>query len=213
MSFPAEPWDLRGQMHLSIWALPAAEVPRLPDGLAAVARPVSVGGRGLVATAWVEYQPGGVLQYRELLSAVLVRHRARPAVSIVNIWVDSQASRDGGRHLWGIPKELAELKIEGSRAGGTGELTAEAWTEKGFIAQSSISPGWRWPGRSPVRFSVIQLLDRQVKVTPVRGWASLQRAEATWQVQPYAPLAALSGREPLLTVTLRDFRIVFGRRP
>ena len=213
VSYPAEPWDLRGQMYLSIWSLPAAQVPRLPDGLAAVVRPASVGGRGLVGTAWVVYEPGGVLQYRELLSAVLVRHRAGPRVSIVDIWVDSRASRDGGRELWGIPKELGELKIDASSAGGGGGLTARAWTEAGAIAQASISPGRRCPGRWPIRLLVTQLLGRQVKVTPVRGWAGIQRARATWQVEPDGPLGLLSGRQPVLTVALRDFRIVFGRRP
>lgn len=208
MNYPAEPWNLRGQMHLSIWSLPAAQMPRLPDDLAAAVRPVLVGGRGLVGTAWVDYQPGGVLQYRELLSAVLVRHRARPAVTIVDIWVDCPASRDGGRELWGIPKELAELTIDTS---GDGATSARAWTERGSIAQASISPGWRSPGRWPIRLSVVQLLGRQVKVTPVRGQASIQRAKAAWQVEPAGPLAELNGREPLLTVTLRDFRILFGR--
>jgi hypothetical protein len=190
-------------MHVSIWALPAARIPRLPDDLAAVVRPVLVGGRGLVGTAWVEYGQGGVLQYRELLCAVMVRHRSRPGVSIVGIWVDSRASRDGGRELWGIPKELAELEID---------ATAWARTETGTIARASISPGRRCPGRWPVRFSVIQLLGRQVKETPVRGRASIQRARATWQVEPTGPLAGLNGRQPVLTVTLRDFRILFGRR-
>jgi len=213
MGYPAEPWDLRGQMHLSIWSLPAARIPQLPEDLAAVARPVSIGGRGLVGTAWVEYEPGGVLQYRELLAAVLVRHRARPAVSIFGIWVDSQASRDGGRELWGIPKELAELGIDPPGGGETGGLTAWARTQAGPIAQTSISPGRRYPGRWPVRFSVVQLLDGQVAETPVRGWASLQRSTAAWHVQPDGPLALLSGRQPMVSVTLRDFRILFGRRP
>jgi hypothetical protein len=212
VSYPAEPWHLRGQMHLSIWSLPKARLPRLPDDLAAAVRPVSIGGRGLVGTAWVEYQPGGVLQYRELLSAVLVRHRARPLVSIVSIWVDSPASRNGGRELWGIPKELAELQFDASRAE-RGGLAAQARAETGDIAQFSVSPGWRCPGRWPVRLSVVQLLQGRAKVTPVRGSASLQRASATWQVAQDGPLAELSGCQPFVTVTLRDFQILFGRYP
>jgi hypothetical protein len=210
VSYPAEPWDLRGQMHLSIWSLSAAQLPPLPDGLAAVARPVTVGGRGLVGTGWVEYESGSVLQYRELLCAVLLRHRARPRVSILDIWVDSPASRDGGRDLWGIPKKLAELDINPCATGSMGGLTARARTARSTIAQTTISPGRRYPGRWPVRVSVIQLLGRQVKVTPVRGWVGIQRARATWQV---VPLAGLSGRRPLITVTLRDFRILFGQPP
>lgn len=209
VSFPAEPWDLRGQMYLSIWSLPAARIPALPAALAAVVRPLSIGGRGLVGTAWVRYEPGGVLQYRELLAAVLVRHRGRPRVSISDIWVDSPASRDGGRQLWGIPKELAELELDPADGGG---LAARAWTPAGPIAQAVFSTGRRYPGRWPFRFSVVQLRDGQVAVTPVRGSAVAQRATATWRPQPGGGLAALSGRRPLLTVALRDVRIRFGRR-
>jgi hypothetical protein len=210
VSYPAEPWDLRGQMHLSIWSLPATRAPALPDGLAAVARPVSVGGRCMVGTAWVDYGPGGVLQYRELLCAILVSHHGRPRVSIVDIWVDSVASRDGGRELWGIPKHLAELAIE--PAAGAAGLVARAEADTGAIASASISRGWRGPGRWPVRLSVIQMLGGQPKVTPVRGWATIHRAKACWQAEPDGPLNGLTGRQPVLTVTLRDFRIQFGAR-
>jgi hypothetical protein len=149
-------------MHVWIWSLPAAQLPRLPDGLAAAVRPVTIGGRGLVGTAWVEYEPGGVLQYREVLSAVLVRQGARPMVSIIDIWVDSPASRDGGRELWGIPKVLAELEIEPSVIDGIGGLTARAATATGTIAETSISPRLRCPGRWPTRLSVIQVLRQQL---------------------------------------------------
>lgn len=64
--YPPEPWELRGQMHLTAWRVPLSRLPRLSVGL----RPVRAGGAALVATAWVIYEPGGVLSYRELLVAV-----------------------------------------------------------------------------------------------------------------------------------------------
>jgi hypothetical protein len=210
-------------MHLSIWSVPLAQLPALPEGLAAAVRPVTVGGRGLIGAAWVEYEPGGVLQYRELLSAVLVRDGARLRVSIVDIWVDSTVSRDGGRELWGIPKELADLDFApadpgaaGERAAGEGEaggMIMRAGTAAGAIAHTTISAGLRYPGRWPVRLSVVQLRAGQVTVTPVRARAGFRRAKATWSVTPDGPLGYLNGRRPVSTVTLRDFRIVFGRPP
>ena len=48
------------------------------------------------------------MSYRELLVAVAGRVGARGAPAhLLAIWVDSPASRDGGRELWGIPKGLA----------------------------------------------------------------------------------------------------------
>jgi hypothetical protein len=119
-AYPPEPWDLRGQMYLSVFAVPRSALPALPPPLAATVRPV--GRRVPVGAAWVSYEPGGVLTYRELLTAVLVHERGRPRVSILDIWVDSVASRDGGRALWGIPKNLAQLTIR--PGAGTGTLTA-----------------------------------------------------------------------------------------
>lgn len=109
MSYPPEPWHLQGEMVVSMWRLPQALLPQPPDGLPPGVRPWTMGGSGLVGAAWVDYQPGGTLEYRELLAAVLTRHRGRPVVTISHIWVDSETSRDGGRALWGIPKDLATL--------------------------------------------------------------------------------------------------------
>lgn len=111
MSYPPSPWSLRGRMHVSVWAVPVADLPALPPDLAGAVRVLRLGRRGLVGTAWVDYRPGGDLSYRELLCAVLTRTGWRPRVTITHIWVDSAASRDGGRALWGIPKDLADLTL------------------------------------------------------------------------------------------------------
>ncbi|BCB90485.1 acetoacetate decarboxylase family protein [Phytohabitans suffuscus] len=203
MSYPPEPWHLRGRMYVSIWPVPRAQLPPLPATLAAEVRPLTVAGRGLVGTAWVDYGPGGVLEYRELLRAVLVRRAGRPLVSIVDIWVDSPASRDGGRALWGIPKELATFDFD-DRDGG---LDARA----GGIAGARLADGLRLPGRWPAGFSVVQALGDRTRTTPVRARTCVHLAKAAWRVGPDGPLAHLAGRRPLLTVALRDFRLVFGR--
>ena len=218
-TYPPEPWDLRGQMYVSIWSVPRAVLPSLPEGLTRVVRPVTIGGRGLIGAAWVVYEPGGVLHYRELLAAVLVRDGLRPRVSITDIWVDSQASLAGGRELWGIPKDLAELEItdavsaSAGTGAGTDAVSASTGTGAGPIAGARVTPGRRLPGRWPTGFSVAQLLGGRVHTTPVRGRAGLQTGSAKWDVDPAGPLAYLAGRQPLLTLALRDFRLVFGTAP
>ncbi|MCS7477380.1 acetoacetate decarboxylase family protein, partial [Umezawaea endophytica] len=107
VEYPPEPWDLHGHGCVSLWTVRARDLPALPDGV----RPVTAFGRALVTTAFVDYLPGSLLPYRELLVGVLVRHGARPGLSITDIWVDSPQSKAGGRELWGIPKELADLTI------------------------------------------------------------------------------------------------------
>lgn len=203
--FPPEPWDLRGQLHASVFLVPAR---RIPADLPAGCRPIRLGRHAVVGVAWVEYEPGGVLDYREVMATVLVRHGLRPLPHIVRIWVDSPASRDGGRALWGIPKELASFAFEPGSEG----TRFHAWDDAGGIALGSVRSLLRLPGRWPVGFSVVQRLAGAVKVSPVRARAALEVAAATFDPDPSGPLGWLAGHRPWLTFTLRDFEMSFGGR-
>jgi hypothetical protein len=198
VTYPPEPWSLRGRMHVTVWRLPVAALPPLPPEVLATARVVRCLGHGFVGTAWVDYRPGGVLAYRELLAAVLVREGWRPRVSITHIWVDSVESRDGGRALWGIPKDLAELSIAGDAAAATG------------IAAAGLGRA-RVGLRMPVGFRVIQALAGAAKVSPVRSRARCGPARARWTFSPDGPLAFLARGRPLLSLVADDFRMRFGR--
>jgi hypothetical protein len=211
--YPPAPWDLRGQLYLSVFAVPRTTLPALPGPLAAAVRPIPIGRHALVGAAWVRYEPGGVLHYHELLSAVLVHEKQRPRVSIAEIWVDSVESRDGGRALWGIPKDLADLQLRTS-PGGDVVAAASTGPEPGDrpapIGSASFRQGLRLPGRWPTPLSVAQALGEAVVRTPVRGRAGLRLGGGTWRVEAGGPLGYLAGRRPLLTVTLTDFRLRFG---
>jgi hypothetical protein len=196
-AYPPEPWHLRGQMYVSVFLVPRRLLPPLPRPL----RPVTVAGRAFVGAAWVRYEPGGTLAYRELLGAVLTHERGRPGVTITDIWVDDVRSRDGGRALWGIPKDLAELRLD-TDAGGTVRAQAP-------MAGAAIRPR-RWPGRWPLALSVVQQLDDRVRRTPVRGHAALAPARITWRPDPHGALGHLAARRPVLSVAVRDFRLRFG---
>ena len=190
--YPRAPWHLRGSLYLSVFALPARHLPALPAAL----RPLTVAGRALVGAAWVRYEPGGTLHYRELLTAVLLRDLR---VSIIDIWVDSEASRSGGRALWAIPKDLATLAINPPAATAAG------------IATAAIGPGRRLPGRWPTPMSLRQARGDKLVDTPVRGRTALRHARIAWTPAPGGRLAYLAGRRPLLSLVLDDFRLQFGR--
>jgi hypothetical protein len=156
----------------------------------------------VVGAAWVEYEPGGVLTYRELLVAVLVRAGLRPRVTITHIWVDSVPSRDGGRALWGIPKDLAELEITDNRA--------TAASAGATLATAILQSGPRLPFRWPVGFRVLQSLHSGPKTSRVRASGRIAFDRSQWTVPAGGPLGFLAGRRPLLTVALREFRMLFG---
>ena len=121
--YPPEPWDLTGTGAITTWRVPVGSLPGLPSGV----RAAEVRGTALVTTAFVRYDHRGLMAYDELLAAVVVRHGRGLALSITDIWVDSETSVAGGRGLWGIPKDLATF----------GEHYAE--TADGPIASASFS--------------------------------------------------------------------------
>lgn len=202
MSYPPEPWQLHGSMHLSLWHLPAAELPPSP------ADPVLIGGHGLIGTAWVDYGPGSVLEYHELLAAVLVRDRGRFRVSITDIWVDSADSLHGGRELWGIPKEPADFRFRGT-AGDVGSSRAAGFSASG-IASAGFTRNAALPGRFPFAYEISQTLGGAPKASPVRGSSAVDWCTAAWRIEPGGPLARLAGREPVASLALRRFVMSFG---
>lgn len=209
--YPPEPWHLRGQMFLSVFLIPRGRLPQLPPVLHASLRPITIGGRIVVGAAWVRYEPGGVLHYQELLSAVLMHERGRPRVCITDIWVDSVASREGGRRLWGIPKELADFRIDTGTeplVDATATLPAPSGSP---ISSALVRLKGQLPGRFPVRLTVAQALGEAVRRTPVRGRAGLRTADAAWRPEPDGPLGHLAGHRPVLSLAITDFWLVFGR--
>ncbi|WP_158893666.1 acetoacetate decarboxylase family protein [Amycolatopsis anabasis] len=198
--YPPEPWRLAGQAYLSVWRLPVAELPALPEGVT----PVVVAGRAFVTAAWIEYQPPGQLSYHELLSTVAVRGRGA-AASITEIWVDSEVSLAGGRALWGIPKDLAALDFQHGRT-----FTASASAGEDWIATAAFTPRAGLPIAAPAGFEVAQTLNGRLKRSPVRSSARPRLASASWNVNPKGPLGYLAQRTPLVNLHLRDFRLRFG---
>ncbi|MEO6885885.1 MAG: acetoacetate decarboxylase family protein, partial [Jatrophihabitantaceae bacterium] len=204
-------WDLRGQLYTSVFLVPLAEIPvDLPPGC----RPVSVGRYGIVGIAWVSYEPDGVLAYSELMSTLLVRRGLRLMPTITHIWVDNDISRDGGRRLWGIPKQLAKFAFSGVGPGTAMRVPAHfsASVDDGPIADGTVRTRLWLPGRWPLGFRLVQWLDGKAKVSPVSSRARLGIGRATFVADPTGPLAFLAGRRPLLSATVADFRMSFGQR-
>jgi hypothetical protein len=194
VEYPPEPWDLHGHGCVSLWTV--RDVPALPDGV----RPVRVFGRAVVATAFVDYLPGSLLPYHELLAAVLVRRGVRVGLSITHIWVDSEVSKAGGRGLWGIPKELAEFTIV--------PAPAFSATAVGIGEARHTSYGRGVP--LPIAGSVFQELNGALARTPVRASGRGRFAGVRWRIAPDGPLGWLSGRKPFLGLSVVSFRMRFG---
>jgi hypothetical protein len=193
--FPSPPWHLRGSLWLTLFAVRSGT----PD------RPA-----GLYGAAFVDYV-SGPLTYHELLVARLVRDGAVPRVHITDIWVDSEASRDGGRSLWAIPKELADLHLQSHPAGPARRVACDASLSGSPITAARFtSPRVRSP-RTPYAFTVAQQReDGTPVVTRVSGSARTLPARGRWDFGADGPLAWLGGRTPVASMVLSDFRMTFG---
>lgn len=197
-AYPAEPWDLHGHAHVGVWLVPAED---LPAPHSSATRPITLFGRGIVSAAFFVYERPSPLTYDEIMATVLVREGWRPRVSITHIWVDSAASRDGGRALWAIPKELADFDVAPHRsydADGIGSLT--------------VSRVRRLPFRVPLAFRIAQDRAGTLQVSPVRGRIRPGLTRGRWSFAADGPIAFLAGRRPLLTLAVRPFRLLFGAR-
>lgn len=196
--YPAEPWDLHGHAYVGAWLVPRKH---LPAPHSPESTPVTIFGRGIVGAAFFVYEEPSPLTYDEIMATVLVRHGWRLRVSITHIWVDSPASRDGGRELWAIPKELAEFEVS----------PHASYFARG-IGSLIVGRVRRLPWALPAGFRIAQDRAGALQISPVRGRVRLGLARARWSFAAGGPLSFLEGRRPVLTAAIHPFRLLFGRR-
>jgi acetoacetate decarboxylase len=161
---------------------------------------------GVYGAAMVAYEEPSPLTYGELLVATPRHRRAH----ITDIWVDSVDSRDGGRDLWAIPKDLATFSrtTTGRRRQRTswevavdGRPTASAR----FTDVASAAP------RTPFRGATWQVREDGSEVSaPMRGTARSLPCRARWTFHDEGPLAWLAGKRPLASFRMAGFQMSFG---
>ncbi|WP_369390025.1 acetoacetate decarboxylase family protein [Streptomyces sp. CG1] len=203
--FPPAPWQLTGDMIISVWRIPAAELPPwpLPPG----SRPWITRRRSTLVTFWVDYRGEGVLSYREFLIAQAVRHGHRTAVSTVAAWVDDEQALHGGRTLWGIPKQLGTINLQA----GAGRTHAELLLTDAPPVRAVHRTALQLPVRVPARAHLVQQLpDGAACRVPLRisGRPGIGRTRLT--TGPSTPVSFLDGHRPLLSLTMRGFRSTVG---
>jgi acetoacetate decarboxylase len=172
---------------------------------------------GLYGAALVSYEQGSPLTYLELLVARLLDARARQ-VRITDIWVDSAESMAGGRSLWAIPKDLAELELDDRRLGPTAHTEFAGRMGGQEIASGAFAslPGAAMV-RAPFRAAAAQVRPgagaghpAAEVVTPMAGSARTLPALGSWEFAADGPLGFLHGRAPLTSFRLTDVRLRFG---
>ncbi|MDX3659198.1 acetoacetate decarboxylase family protein [Streptomyces sp. ID05-26A] len=199
--WPAEPWDLHGRGWLTVWTAPRSAVPLPPPDVV----PLTLFGRVVVVSAFVDYQPPGVLSYHEVMAAILVRRKARLGLSILDILVDDSTSQRGARELWGIPKLLAGFTFS---AGARLEATAHDDGEEIAAASETRKPSRALPVR--LTTSVWQTLHGKTKRTALHTSARISLTRLRWRITPDGELGWLEAARPRLHVAVSTLHMRFG---
>ncbi len=198
MTYPAAPWQMQGQLWLSLFRVRG--VADRPDGV--------------YGAAFVSYEPGSELTYSELLVARPVRDDAAGrSVSITDIWVDSPASMEGGRELWAIPKGLCDFTLDSSH---TGPFTRAHWSAS--VARQPIASAWfadlsKATVRTPFKGGTSQPRldgDGPPVTAALRGSARSLPCRGRWDFATDGPLAWLRGARQLASFRMAGFRMSFG---
>lgn len=203
VAYPPAPWHLGASLHGSVWRVRRDEV---PGGLPSGCRPVTLAGSAFVSACFVEYEPGGVLEYLELFLGVLVRSEEGIVITTPRIWVDSPESLAGGRAHWSVPKELARFEKRDERDA----LRLDARAEAGALASARFTAGGRLPGPSGYTMRYLMECDgrRQHIRQAIRG--RVERARAEWSMPATGPFAFLAGRAPLMSIRIAHAGVIFG---
>jgi acetoacetate decarboxylase len=201
LGYPAAPWRLRGQLWLSLFRVTggAGRSAGRPDGV--------------YGAAFVSYEPGGSLDYSELLLARPVRsaeHGRR--IRVTDIWVDSPASMAGGRELWAIPKGLCDFTLETSHVGPVSRTEWAASADRRPIARARFTDVSRAAVRLPFRSGLWQpgIDGGGPRTAPLRGSSRTLPCRGHWEFAPDGPLGWLAGRRPVASLRMTDFRLSFG---
>ena len=204
LTYPPEPWQLGGSMLLSVFAFPAQSLPPeleqfAPDGV----RPVVLGGHAMVGAALVDYAPGSVVTYNELLVSFLTREGRKLVSTLSHIWVDSEQSVAGGRELWAIPKGPARFERDGDSA--TVDVEGRRAASLTARVGGRVLPGWQ-----SFTLTTAQSLEGRSVLATNAARAHVRRAKIDWDFPADGPLAYMRAARPLFSVELDRMGISFG---
>lgn len=197
--YPPAPWHMHGSLWLSVFRIAEDVDERHPAGTYGV--------------ALVSYEDPSPLTYHELLLARTTKDAdGKGAVTITDIWVDSEASQAGGRELWAIPKQLCDFDMESSFRG---PVTSTDWTaldQRRPIVDATFTDISRAAPRVPFTGRVIQpgIAEHPETANVVmKGSAKALPCRARWSFASDGPLGFLGQARQLGSFRMSSFRLSF----
>jgi acetoacetate decarboxylase len=202
MTYPPAPWNLYGN---ALQSLHLVDLERAKALVPADLEIISVlPGKTLGGLYLSAYDASSTLSYHELIVvAALVRHKKTIGFWISHIYVDHPDSVEGGRNIWGLPKEMADFtwrdrKVEVSQS--NRPLCQVQYSQVGLPL-----PAWgKFKGSSNVFGGLAQdILLFQGDFEVGLKWIQYQLT-----IPPESPLAEVSLGHPWLAMQLRNLHLI-----
>lgn len=197
---PALPWSFHGHGLITLYRARAELIAR-------ERRPHFRGG--LSALMLLHYSDSPVGEYRELLYVGgFFREAGLLRPSVTRILVDSEASLEAGRRLWGLPKELAQFQWDDQfvRVEQRGQLVAQfTWQERAPRSTLSVSTAFV----PPALYTLAQPWSSQVLLTTPVAQGTVCLAQLRHALVNPGRFPDVSSASPLLSLSVRAFHLQF----
>jgi acetoacetate decarboxylase len=207
MTYPPAPWDLYGDAVQSFHLVDLERAKALvPSDLEIVS---VLPGKTLGGLYLSVYEPHSTLSYHELIVVVaLVRYRGTIGSWISHIYVDHPESVQGGRNIWGLPKEMADFTWSDRLA--PGRLNVKVTQGDTVLCQAEygqtglpLSLG----GKSKISGDVFGGLAQDILAFQGNFEARLKWIQCRLTIPSESPFAALNLGHPWITIQMRDLHL------
>ena len=211
MSYPPAPWTLKGFAYQTVHLIDIAKAsPHVPIGLeiVSVAPGKTIGGVYIS-----QYSAGSTLLYNELIViAAIVRRSGKLGSWISHIYVDHPDSVQGGREIWGLPKELAEFHWRKGEQGGVLVKQDNASEPSGASRiLCDLNLGWQFNlWRQSGQVLSYSQLGSELLMFEASAAANLAIVSAQLDVPSSSPFSPLIDSQPWLTVKAEGLDLRVG---
>jgi acetoacetate decarboxylase len=194
MSYPPAPWHLYGTALQSLHAIDLATARQfVPLDFDVVA---VLPGKTFGSLYLSVYETNSTLQYHELIVApALVRYQGKIGAWISHIYVDNPQSVEGGRNIWGLPKQMADFSWDDGQV-----KVSQAHNCLCRVDRSSLALPLSFWGNFKISGNVFGGLEREIlsfqcDVTAMLNWTPL-----SLHVPLASPFASLDLGNPFFSV-------------
>lgn len=203
MSHPQPPWLIQGY---GFQTLQVVDIDRVSSLIPSALEVVSVWpGKTLGGVYIASYVEGSTLLYNELIViSAIVRYANRIGAWISHIYVDNPDSVEGGREIWGLPKELAQFTWNHDSS-----LSVKVSQDEQLLCELNCK--WQLPGwQQSISGSVFSVLDSKLMCFEGRGGLRWHLSNVDLQIPSGSHFAWLGLSQPWLGFYLNPLRLTAG---